>query len=408
MKWKVKLNHLLIFTCAFYTIFSLTLIHPANQTYDKYGSSTYGKLPRHVARVWGLAKINADQPFSATKDHWLFHNRNPGMFKFIAEISMRLGAKSPIPLQIILIILVNLGIIVQTRWLKMLFKHEIFPTMGCLIILCTHFLTFFGSTIHQHPYNYAFFNFCVYFIIRYRDSGLFKYYVYASLSYLFLCQNYYMFWVSTFGMMAGILWHSGRKLWSKEILALGIAPVATFAFLIWNVQYANGGLDKLEKIAKARVIGKIEEGQSQRAMTLDDYIHYPITVGSRIEKYFYIPGLVFIFLAWILRRLRKSNNSQLDYSMFKFIVPSALSWYLLVYEHTDVHQVVGRYSYFLWMIFFAYFFYEILDYMKKNDKYNWKIFFKYNWIFILIYGGYGFGYYNLYHLIINFINIYNA
>lgn len=411
MKWKFKSRNLLIFTCLFYTLFALTLIQPVNQTYDKYQSSTFGKQHRHVDRVWKMAKADAAKPFSEVKDHWLFHERNPGMFKFIAELSARMGADSPIPLQLVLIFLVNLGIIAQFTWLKEYFKHDIFPVMGCLLILGTHFLTFFGPTIHQHPYNFSFFNFCMLAIVRYANSKQFKYFLFAWLSYLFLCQSYYMFWVSTYLMMVGVLFFSGVKLISWKNLALGIPPVLTVLFLIWNVTYAHGGFSKgmesVEDIAKARVLGKVKEGQVQKPMTTKDWVKYPMTVSSRIERYFYIPGILFIFLAWILNRLRKANQSRLNYKLFWFAVPAGLSWYLLVFEHTSVHQVAGRYSFFLWMIFFGYFFYELSEWLKGKGAYNAKGILKYCWPFILIYGGYGFLYYNLWHLLLNIRNIIN-
>lgn len=399
MNFPISPKKILVFTCLFFTAFSLTLIHPVNRTHNDYQSSTYGKLHRHVDRVWNFAVNDAAKPFWEVKDHYLFHGKSPGLFKFIAEITARIGAKSPIPLQIFLILLVNLGIIVQFKWLKLLFKNDIFPVIGCFFILGSHFLTYFGSTIHQHPYNFAFFNFCIFFILKYAREKKLKYYWLAWFSYLFLCQNYYMFWVSTFIMMVGILWIEGNKLISLRNFTLGLAPVLTMIFLILNISYASGGFDKgfpkLTKIYKARVLGIVEKGDVQKPLTKKDYYKYPLTVSSRVERYFYIPGIAFIFLGWILLRLRRKNNSKLDYRVFRFLIPAGLSWYLLVYEHTVVHQVAGRYSYFLWMLFFGFFFTEIIDYVNKFKEGSMKTFLKYTWVFILIYSGYGFMYLNI-------------
>ena len=136
-----------------------------------------------------------------------------------------------------------------------------------------------------------------------------------------------------------------------------------------------------------------------------DFLKYPLTVSSRIERYFYIPGTLFLLLGWILLRLRKANNSNLNYKLFYFAVPAGLSWYLLVYQHTDVHQVAGRYSYFLWMLFFGYFFYEMNHWPSKKQGSRTKLFLKYNWIFVLIYGGYGFLYFNVSNLVGNIMRI---
>ena len=400
-----KPHSILIFTCVFFFLFSLTLIHPVNRTADQYSNSTYGKLPRHVDRVWRLASSDAAKPFSEVKDHYLFHERNPGLFKFIAELTIRAGAKSPAPLQVILSLLVVLGIVAQFYWLKAFFKHDIFPVVGCLFILGSHFLTTFGSTIHQHPYNFSFFNFCMYFIVKFNLTHKRKYFVYAFLSYLFLCQNYYMFWVSTFVMMVGINWSYGQKILSLKNFALGMAPVITMIILLANIAYAHDGLangiPKLRKIYKARVLGIVEKGEPQRALNKKDYLKYPLTVSSRVERYFYIPGFLFLLLVWPLRRMRKFNHSDLNYKVFYFIVPAALSWYMFVYEHTAVHQVAGRYSYFLWIIFLAYFSYELNLWCEKTNRTKWKYFLP----LILIYGGYGFIGLNMRFFVQNIIRI---
>ena len=84
-----------------------------------------------------------------------------------------------------------------------------------------------------------------------------------------------------------------------------------------------------------------------------------MTISSRVERYFYIPGIVFLFLFILLFKKIRPQNSALNYKFFYFLIPAGLSWYLLMFQHTSVHVVAGRYSYFLWMIFFGYFFYEI-------------------------------------------------
>ena len=191
-------------------------------------------------------------------------------------------------------------------------------------------------------------------------------------------------------MMVGINWKNGVKIFSWKNFVLGLPTVITVIILLANMVYFFGSLDKgipvLRKIVKSRTVGIVEEGEPQRPMVMKDYLTYPFTISSRIERYFYIPGILFLFLVWPLRRMRKINQSLLDYTHFYYIVPAALSWYILVWEHSDVHQVVGRYSFFLWMIFLAYFFIELYNYCLRRNK-NTLVYFS---PFILIFGCYGF------------------
>ncbi len=409
MKWKISPKALLIFTCCYYFAFAASLIHPANLIVREHGKSTYGKQDRHILRVWRMAKYNASKPFEQVKDHALFHKRNPGLFKFIAELTIRAGAKSPIPLQFFLIFLVILGIIAQSIWLKEYFKSDVFPVVGNLFILGTHFLTFFGSTIHQHPYNFAFFNFCMFFIVRFVQKKSWKFFVMAWCSYFFLCQNYYMFWVSTFIMMAGVLYFSKNKLINKEIIILSLAPILTVVLLLIQVSNYHGGLnkgvDKVKEAAEARMLDNIRSDAPafKKKMSAKDWLGYPMTISSRVERYFYIPGIVFLIIFLLLVFRIKPQNSLLNYKFFYFLVPAGLSWYLLMFQHTSVHVVAGRYSYFLWMIMLGYLFYEL---KQKIEKYDFKRWFKYCWVFVLVYGIYGFSYVNTKTLFMNFVRLY--
>jgi hypothetical protein len=316
-----------------------------------------------------MAIDDAAKPFSEVKDHALYHRRSPGLFKFIAQLSARAGAQSPIPLQIALVFLVILGIIAQYTWLKEYFKNEIFPLVSCLFILASHWLTYFGLTIHQHPYNFAFFNFCMLAIVRYVKTKNIKYFIFAWLGYFFLCQNYYMFWISTFIMMVGIQYFAGTKVISLKNFVLGLAPVLTLVLVVIQLSIAHGsfskGIEAIKGAAKARVLDDIQEGSGfQKKMNKKDWVKYPLTVSSRVERYFYFPGILFIFFGWILLRLKRANHSKLNYKFFYFAIPAGLSWYLFMFQHTSVHQVAGRYSYFLWMLIFCYLIFELNTYIK--------------------------------------------
>ena len=399
-------KYLLIFTILFYLIFELLFIHPANLAFKEHGKSTYGKQGRHVLRVWRMARFDGEKPYSEVKGHFLFHDRNPGLFKFMAELSYRLGARSPIPLQVFLIFLVILGIIAQYLWLKEYFDSDYFPIAGNLLILGTHFLTFFGSTIHQHPYNFAFFNFSMFLIVRFVQTNKLYYFALTCLSYFILCQSYYMFWVSTFIMLCGVIYFWQMKLISKYSLTIGLVPLFSYGLLFIQISNFHGGTHKglrvIEDSAKERLLDSVSGEQSfkHQRMSSQDWLKYPLTVSSRIERYFYIPGIVFLFLFIFL--VKKLRTSSLNYRFLYFAVPAGLSWYLLVIQHTSVHVVAGRYSFFLWILFFGYYLHEIS--IRLKDK-KWTAWIKYCFVFVLVYGGYGFTYINLKTLSANFSRI---
>ncbi len=392
----------LIITCLFYTLFAMTLIQPENLG-DKITKKNYfGKHQRHILRVWRMGVADAKRPFFEVKDRFLFHKRNPGFFKAMAELTARSGATSPRPLQVLLILLTNIGIIAMYKWLKLLFKSEIFPLVGLGLVLGTSVVTYFTVTIHQHPYNFALFNICVYFIVRFTEKGKWGWFAAAWVSYFLLCQNYYMFWVSTFIMMVGVMKHRGYRIISLRNFILGLAPVITVILVVIQVSHVYGGLDKgineVAVSAKARAAGAVEGHSIKGKMDLNNWVHYPWRISRRIETYYVIPGFAFIFLAMLLWWLKRKNNSALDYRVFYYAFPAGMSWYVLMPQHSDIHVVVGRYSFFLWVIFFGFFFSEIKTYIanKHGRVAPWR-FVKYTWPILAIYLFHGFFYVNLFH-----------
>lgn len=208
--------------------------------------------------------------------------------------------------------------------------------------------------------------------------------------------------------MAGILYFSKNKLINKEIIILSLAPVFTVVLLLLQVANYHGGinkgLDKVKEAAEARMLDNVRKDKPafQKKMSAKDWLRYPLTISSRVERYFYLPGIVFLIIFLLLVLRLKHEDSSLNYRFFYFLIPAGLSWYLLMFQHTSVHVVAGRYSYFLWMIMLGYLFYELNRKIENNDFKRW---FKYCWVFILVYGIYGFGYINTKTLMMNTVRL---
>jgi hypothetical protein len=63
-----------------------------------------GTYNRNVYRVFRLAKRQAEPPFFEVKNHAFFFDRNPGLFRFAAELFVPAGASEPIPNQLLSIL----------------------------------------------------------------------------------------------------------------------------------------------------------------------------------------------------------------------------------------------------------------------------------------------------------------
>ncbi len=402
MNFLVKINskHILIFVCAFYTIFNLLLIHPANLGVEKVNERTYGKIDHHILKVWRRAKERSIKPFFEVKDHMLYHERNPAIFQFIVELYQRAGFKTPIFLQLLLIFLVNLGIIAQRTWLKEFFNNDIIPSISLLFIIFSHFLLFMGPSLHQHLYNFTFFNFSMMFLVKFLNTKKRKYFIFTLLSYFVITNNYYMFWVSTYIMMVGALWSKKEKKLILKSFLLGTPVILTFILLFFQISYVKGGVNKtidtIETAIKARALNQEVKGNNPGfKKTGVSIARYPHIASQRVERYFYLSGFAFFIVFGITLWLKRKNKSQLNYRLLYAAFPAGLSWYILMSQHTVMHYLSGRYSYMLWMLIMCYFVYEVIIYSKnKFPNTPWKPF-QYLSLFLLVYIGYGFSFVTL-------------
>jgi hypothetical protein len=389
---------ILVFVMVFFAIYSYLTIQPVNMGEPQNATSLHGKLDRHVLRVIRFAKPIAEKPFNESKNHLLYHDRNPGMFKFIAEIGYRLNWDMPYDLQVLMIFLGIIGIYFQFYWVKLYFDNPIITGVSLLFLITTPFQTNFGITTHQQPYDFFFFNLCLFSFVRYLKFHDKKSWWIAIFSYFLLCQNYYMFYVSTFLIILGMSYIAKKEL-KKNFIAFALVPVLSIFLLSVQVINQFGGAEvayqKMKSILMHRLIDEKRDEVVQDApkkMHKKDWIGYPLTVSKRVERYYFLPLPFFLLMLFFIRRwsLKRGVWSQ-QYQILKFLIPAGLSWYLIMFQHTSVHVDSGRYSYFLWMLILAFFIYELvqseLSVLKKRVILG---------LLLVIYGGYGFSYLHFY------------
>lgn len=61
---------------------------------------------------------------------------------------------------------------------------------------------------------------------------------------------------------------------------------------------------------------KMAKRKFQKPMAGKVLVNYPIIVSLKVERYFYIPRILFNFLIRILLRLLRAYNSKINYKLF--------------------------------------------------------------------------------------------
>ncbi len=398
-------KRVLYFVLIFVTLFGVLISHPANISQPDYWKARFGKYDRHLIRPFQMAERISYKPFNQSWEHFLYGGRNPGIFKFVSEVFIRLGFQSPLPVSLFMLFLMIMGIIAMYLWVREYFENPIITICCLLFLICGTFLTYYSVNTHQHSINFLFFNLTILNVVRHIKTSSKKYFILALISYFIITLNYYMFIMSTSIFIYGLYYFKKRKFLPKEIVMFGLVLIFSLSLLFFQVVKHNGGVEKAIENMKSRLVYRLaNKGIHQKKSSHIDF-KYPSYVSEKIDRFFILPISLFIIVSLITRKLAIKNNSSFNYKVFYFITPAALSWYMIMLQHSRTHTQSGRYSWFLWMLLLSCLCMEMLDYYKKNNIKKWKIYLGWMPLF-LIYGVGGFGYFNFYKSLEHIKNIF--
>jgi hypothetical protein len=214
----------------------------------------------------------------------------------------------------------------------------------------------------------------MYCFVRYLDGGETKkrWLVFACLSYFMVCQNYWMYYVSTYLLLLGLAYQK-RRLNLRKIAVLSVPPVVAFVLVVGQVMHARGGFHEgyyyLAKLGAVRTVDARLPGK--RLFKKDSYVKesdvrsYPQIVARRISTNM---GVDFSVLAAMLAAsvALSGGAASRRYRWLLFGVPAGMSWNLFMIQHTIVHAFSGMFGYFLWMLGVGAFFEEIYRKLKPE------------------------------------------
>lgn len=346
---------------------------PENNHIPRQNKNYYGNLDRTVTRVFDLAVKTSQKKFSEVRNHFNYLSHNPGLFMFIAELGVRIGINSPQPLQIFSLFLFGMGIIFQYLWLLHLFRDDFIPILASFYLIVTPYFLYYSGTLHYHSYVFLGFNSTLYFYLKYLRSDKKLFYIAALLSYLIVCLNYYMFYMSTFLMVTGLGHLEGKKIIRKDLF--GFLAMATGAILLVFLQCSiqKGGIDKavidMVGIFVARTVdARIENTTwhpNQYFMGRNDWLHYPQMISAKVKWYFFCSIETYL-IAGIASLTLNATERVRKIKFFIILVISGLSWNLVMFQHSKIHGVSTLFGYFTWMILTAFILKEVYIFFKEK------------------------------------------
>jgi hypothetical protein len=282
----------------------------------------------------------------------IYDIQNPGFFLLVAELFVRAGATTPLPLEILSIVLFNIGALCFLFWVYLLFSDLIVAAFATAFLALSQFFLFFPGVTHTMPFEFVFFNITLLLFVLYLKNNRPAYLAGALVAMFLTCMNYWFYYMSSWIIMMGLWWQYRGRPRIRDVAIISAPPVAAAAFTTLMVMSLFGGVrsggSRLLDIFLARTLdARVPGGHwypNQRFMSASDWLHYPSLVAYRLEwaysidfRWFALAAGCALLLLWF--RKRSSAISAL------ILLAGGFSWYYVMFQHTHIHHFVGQYSF---------------------------------------------------------------
>ncbi|HTU58456.1 MAG TPA: hypothetical protein VMF89_08480, partial [Polyangiales bacterium] len=235
-------------------------------------------------------------------------------------------------------------------------RSELPAAAGVTYLALTPFALFYSSSIHHEPWCFAFFNLTAFCYITHLRTGGKRSLLATCAAYFLLSQSYWFYYMSAGILLLALQWHE-RKLSLRDTALLVLMPLAAALTTFLQVAYALGSFDaalfRMHDIAAARTLDlRIEHSQwypDKKFLQPHHLQKYPQIVLERIEALSGTPALA--FAAMLAVSCIKANRQRVGFIFL--VITAALSWNLVMIQHTVIHRFAGMYGWFAWTLIVA-------------------------------------------------------
>ncbi len=319
-----------------------------------------GDQDRRVDRVFRIASEQAKQPFFDVTNRGLFHNRNPGMFLAVAELCVRLGARTPLPVQLLAIFLYNIGLLAFALWIRVVFQSDLAALAAVVFMTTRPFFIYHSTSIQQGSYSFLFLHLTLYAFTLFQRTSARRWLVLAWIAYFLGCQNYWMYYVSTALMIVALQVKRGTIL-IRPTLWLATAPIAAVAVVYSIAVYHFGGFYKayhaIADIAVARSGDwRLQDSKwfpDREFLTEKSLSNYHWIVAKRIKTAIGVDWTVLAAMLVAPFVMAGRHEAWRRHSWLLVVTLAGLSWHLLMVQHNVVHEFTGMFGNFAWPVILA-------------------------------------------------------
>lgn len=308
----------------------------------------------HVLNLWKRAVARVHD---ANAESFLpvYDLRHPGFFLLVAEMFVRAGADTPLPLQVLSIALYNIGALCFFLWVFLLFDDLLTATAAALFLILSPFFLSFPGMIQTFPFEFFFFNLTMLIFVlwlRLNRPALLA----AALAAMFLtCMNYWFYYLSTWLIMVGLFWQFCGCPRLRDVALISAPPLLAASITILIVVWISGGFHAgtmrlLEMLAARTIDARMSGGgyyPDQHFLTAADWHNYPVFFFERLKQSY---PIMFTKIDWYVIsaactiaslgfRCRRAAIS------LGVLLVGGLAWYGVMFQHTMMHQFSGQYCF---------------------------------------------------------------
>jgi len=313
-----------------------------------------GSKPDYESHVVNIHQRVAKRLWPGDPEAWLpiYDIQNPGFFLLVAELFVRAGATTPLPLEILSLMLFDIGALCLFWWVCLLFSDVIVAAFATAFLALSQFFLFFPGVTHTMPFEFVFFNITLLLFVLYLKHDRPAYLAGALVAMFLTCMNYWFYYMSSWIIMIGLWWQYRGRPRVRDVALISAPPIAAAALTTFMVMslfggVRSGGLRLLDILAARTFDARVPGGHwypNQKFMSATDWLNYPSLVASRLEwaynidfRQFAMAGGCALLLLWF--RKRSSAISAL------ILLAGGFSWYYVMFQHTHIHHFVGQYSF---------------------------------------------------------------
>ena len=154
----------------------------------------------------------------------IYDVQNPGSFLLVAELFVRAGATTPLPLEILSVVLFNVGAICFFFWVYLLFSDLLVAAFATAFLALSQFFLFFPGVTHTMPFEFVFFNATLLLFVLYLKSNRPAYLAAALVAMFLTCMNYWFYYMSSWIIMIGLWWQYRGRPRIRDVALISAPP----------------------------------------------------------------------------------------------------------------------------------------------------------------------------------------